>query len=198
MIPDTRISQLDERFSGKSAVAYQLSALLPAYANDFSFDVIAQAASFYGQFLTDSGENRAHSLAKLRQPVHVKRPDSVTDAMKAANDLETYSALSALLRVHTTLPVTTATGKRSVSALKHIKQLEDVVRKYHVMVALTNVGVEKRRAVLRKYKADVYEAWQLWLERGPKSSVIPFLVPCRKVWLTPTAGVPCSNAANIG
>jgi len=31
-----------------------------------------------------------------------------------------------------------------------------------------------------------------------KSSVIPFLVPCRKVWLTPAAGVPCSNAANIG
>jgi len=29
------------------------------------------------------------------------------------------------------------------------------------------------------------------------SSVIPFLVPCRKFWLTPAAGVPCSNAANI-
>jgi len=31
-----------------------------------------------------------------------------------------------------------------------------------------------------------------------KSSVILFLVPRRKVWLTPAAGVPCSNAANIG
>jgi len=31
-----------------------------------------------------------------------------------------------------------------------------------------------------------------------ESSVIPCLVPCRKVWLTPVAGVPCSNAANIG
>jgi len=30
-----------------------------------------------------------------------------------------------------------------------------------------------------------------------KSSVIPFLVPHRKVWLMPTARVPCSNAANI-
>jgi len=29
-------------------------------------------------------------------------------------------------------------------------------------------------------------------------SVIPFLVPRRKVWLMPSAGVPCSNAANIG
>jgi len=27
-----------------------------------------------------------------------------------------------------------------------------------------------------------------------ESSVIIFLVPCRKVWLTPAAGLPCSNA----
>jgi len=31
-----------------------------------------------------------------------------------------------------------------------------------------------------------------------EGSVIPFLVPRRKVWLTPTGRVPCSNAANIG
>ena len=31
-----------------------------------------------------------------------------------------------------------------------------------------------------------------------ESSVIPFLVPRRKVWLTPAAGLPYSNAANIG
>ena len=30
-----------------------------------------------------------------------------------------------------------------------------------------------------------------------KSFVITFLVPRRKVWLTPAAGVLCSNAANI-
>jgi len=31
-----------------------------------------------------------------------------------------------------------------------------------------------------------------------QSSVIPFLVPRRKVSLRPSAGLPCSNAANIG
>jgi len=31
-----------------------------------------------------------------------------------------------------------------------------------------------------------------------ESSVIPFLVPCHKIWLRPAAGKPCSNAANIG
>ena len=30
-----------------------------------------------------------------------------------------------------------------------------------------------------------------------EGSVIPFLVPRRKVWLTPAAQVPCNNAANI-
>jgi len=31
-----------------------------------------------------------------------------------------------------------------------------------------------------------------------ESSITPFLVPRLKVWLTSTAGVPCSNAANVG
>ena len=31
-----------------------------------------------------------------------------------------------------------------------------------------------------------------------KSSIIPFLVPRSKVWLTPTAGVSCINTANVG
>jgi len=31
-----------------------------------------------------------------------------------------------------------------------------------------------------------------------ESSVILFLVPRQKVWLTPAAGEPCSNAVNIG
>jgi len=30
-----------------------------------------------------------------------------------------------------------------------------------------------------------------------ESSLIPFLESCRKVWLKPAAGVPCSNTANI-
>jgi len=31
-----------------------------------------------------------------------------------------------------------------------------------------------------------------------ESSVIPFLVPRRKVWMTPAVAVPCSNAASVG
>jgi len=34
--------------------------------------------------------------------------------------------------------------------------------------------------------------------RPLQKSVIPFLAARREVWLTPAAGVPCSNADNIG
>ena len=37
------------------------------------------------------------------------------------DDLATYPAVSVLLRVFATLPVTTATGERSFSALKYVK-----------------------------------------------------------------------------
>jgi len=45
--------------------------------------------------------------------------------------------------------------------------------------------------------------WKYWWRpllkiTRSESSVISFLVPRRKVWLTLTARVPCSNAANIG
>jgi len=31
-----------------------------------------------------------------------------------------------------------------------------------------------------------------------ESSLIPFLVPCHKIWLTATAPVPCSNVGDMG
>ena len=41
--------------------------------------------------------------------------------------------------------------------------------------------------------------WRPLLEMTrSESSIIPFPVPCRKVWFTSTARVPCSNTANIG
>jgi len=57
-----------------------------------------------------------------------------------------------------------------------IHKRENAARKYHVMAAPPNRGVE---------------------ENGTPFSAA-FLVQRRKVLLTPTACVPCSNAANIG
>ena len=48
--------------------------------------------------------------------------DNVLDALAIASQLGTYLALSILLRIFATLPVTTATGERSFSALKYINK----------------------------------------------------------------------------
>jgi hypothetical protein len=56
-----------------------------------------------------------------RQPATVKRPDSVVEALRVAAVLGTYPSISILLRIFATLPVTTATGERSFSGLKYIK-----------------------------------------------------------------------------
>jgi len=48
-------------------------------------------------------------------------------------------------------------------------------------------------------KADSEYRWRPLLKMmRNESSIVPFLVPCRKVWLTSTAPVPCSNAAKTG
>ena len=51
----------------------------------------------------------------------MKKPDCVLEALRVATELGTNPAISVLLRMFATLPVTTATGERSFSALKHIK-----------------------------------------------------------------------------
>ena len=55
------------------------------------------------------------------QKPSVKKPDCILEALRVATELGTNPAISVLLRMFATLPVTTATGERSVSALKHIK-----------------------------------------------------------------------------
>ena len=56
-----------------------------------------------------------------RQPVTVRRPDHVTDALRVALELGTYPALATMLQIFATIPVTTASGERPFSALKYIK-----------------------------------------------------------------------------
>jgi len=56
-----------------------------------------------------------------RQPASVSRPDKAVDALRVASDLGTYPNLTVLLDIFATIPVTTATGERTFSALKYIK-----------------------------------------------------------------------------
>ena len=85
------------------------------------------AVELYNQFMPDGGlipvqmEYMRWQQYWQRQPATVKRPDSVVEALGVATVLGTYPSISILLRIFATLPVTTATGERSFSALKYIK-----------------------------------------------------------------------------
>jgi len=64
--------------------------------------------------------------------------------------------------------------------------------------ATAEIGEENRRRKKEENRNHSCKISCLHLLKMTKSesSVIPFLVPCRKVWLTPTVRVPFSNAAN--
>jgi len=66
----------------------------------------------------------------LRLPMH-ERPNRLSDACKAAERLGVYPAV--LLHIFATLPVTTATGERSFSALKYVKN--------YLMTTMTEIRV---------------------------------------------------------
>ena len=90
----------------------------------------------------------------------------------------------------------------------------------HTVISLTErlsiprVFAECRAPAIRPPARTRYVAYANELECGPmrnvmaaqpsiggalcKSSIIPFLVPRQKVWLTAAARVPCSHTANIG
>jgi len=124
---DTCLVQLDERFTRHAATACQLSVILPAFLNSGKFEDIVPAVELYSQFLPDGGlipvqtEYMRWQQYWQRKPATVKRPDSVVEALRVAAELGTYPSISILLQIFATLPVTTATGERSFSALKYIK-----------------------------------------------------------------------------
>jgi len=124
---DCCIQQLNERFSQHAVTACQLTALLPAYCTTTDFSVVEPAGALYAKFLP--GKNVTTLQMEFlrwqqywkRQAQDVARPQSATEALHAASELGTYPAICVLLKIYATLPVTTATGERSFSALKYLK-----------------------------------------------------------------------------
>jgi hypothetical protein len=122
---DTCIGQVTERFRSHSAKACMVSVLLPAYCCSSNYSSLEKGAEFYQQFLP-SGLNALETeflrwqAYWQRQPVN-QRTDGVCEALEIASELGTYPSIAILLRIFATIPVTTATGERSFSALKYIK-----------------------------------------------------------------------------
>ena len=120
---DVCLEQLRERFTAHPATVYGLRSLLPAYVIDIGN--LRAAAEAYECFLPEGAKCFEAELMRwkaywARQPSDC-RPGNVLNALKDARQLETYSITETLLQIFATLPVTTAAGERSFSALKLIK-----------------------------------------------------------------------------
>jgi hypothetical protein len=98
---------------------------LPSFVAEKAYEDIMPAVKLYSQFLPDTVAVQMEFMRWKsyweRQPDNVQRPDTVIDSLNIAIELGTYPALSTLLQIFATLPVTTATGERSFSSLKYIK-----------------------------------------------------------------------------
>ena len=120
---DTCVGQLQSRFEDHASKANKLPFILPAHLEDARFEDVQDAAHLYEKFLPGDSlemEFRRWKAHWLRLPMR-ERPHRLSDACKAAERLGTYPAVHLLLHIFATLPVTTATGERSFSALKYIK-----------------------------------------------------------------------------
>ena len=122
---DVCLEQLPERFTAHPATVYDLSCLLPAYVIDADISNLRVAAEAYECFHSEGAECFEAELMRwkaywARQPSDC-RPGNVLNALKTARQFGTYSITETLLQIFATLPVTTATGERSFSALKLIK-----------------------------------------------------------------------------
>ena len=122
---DVCLEQLRERFTAHPATVYGLSSLLPAHVIDADISNLRAAAEAYECFLPEDAECFEAELMRwkaywARQPSDC-RPENVLNSLKTAGQLMTYSITETLLQIFATLPVTTATGERSPSALKLIK-----------------------------------------------------------------------------
>jgi len=124
---DCCMAQMKERFNKQALTACQLTALLPSHCanSDFRED-IEPAGTFYSKFMP-SGNTASLQMEFLRWQKYwnrqssESRPETAVEALRAATQLGTYPAICVLLQIFATLPVTTATGERSFSALKYLK-----------------------------------------------------------------------------
>ena len=84
------------------------------------------------------------------------------------------------------------------SAESSINHKSNQIGRGHIRAPLLLTFVTVTTIVTRMWadaQRDGRPAEHRW--RPLRKSVIPFLEPCRKVWLTPAVGVQCSNAAKM-
>ena len=144
---DICLEQLRERFSAQSATAYALSSLLPSYVVDADMSKLKASVHMYDCFIPDINKCFPAELIRwkaywTRQPEE-QRPKKILQALKSAKLIRAYPIIETLLQIFATLPVTTACGERSFSALKYIKTYLRSSMKEDRLDALAHLYINK-------------------------------------------------------
>lgn len=122
---DAILQQIDERFSIHAKAIGQLSMLLPN--NFLAKEMPIDCFKIYEPLLhftfpaLEAELMRWRSYWKRRYDNSYIMPKTIADAASEASKLGTYPAITTLLHIFATLPVTTCTGERSFSSLKLLK-----------------------------------------------------------------------------
>ena len=108
---DVCIQQLRDRFQAHHANAYSLGLLLPAHCDLIEVAAIKEADRLYDQFLPEGVDYLEAELLRwkaywTRQSAG-QRPKRVLEALSNATMLGTFPAISILLHIFATIPVTT-------------------------------------------------------------------------------------------
>ena len=124
---DTVVGQLKARFQGHSSIACKLVRLLPTFCTTQTFANIEDSVQLYRRFLPDDSdaldvevEFKRWTAYWARKPED-DRPGRPLNALQAAISAGTFPCMVILLRIFCCLPVTTASGERTFSALKYMK-----------------------------------------------------------------------------
>jgi len=143
---DSMLQEFHDRFLGHSKAVFHLSAVVPAHINSYSFDDLLPAFHMYTSFMDSETQVRAEYQLWKEKWVQV----SVNDRQVSVNDRPNTAVWSLqvcspdffpnvrkLLLIAATLPVTTATPKRTFSSLRLLDNHLCTTMRVHRLAALS-------------------------------------------------------------
>jgi len=123
---DSLLQQLKNSFKGHNSTVFNFAAVIPAFANHYSFTDMAPVVTTYQSLLPATSTVEVEEEFSLWQQ---SRSSSTTNTSIPASPLEAldvcnkdfFPNIYVLLKIFATLPISTAAAERSFSALKRIK-----------------------------------------------------------------------------
>ncbi len=117
------LQDMDTRFASHYAAVLKLSALIPKFTANYTFDDLVPALELYGCFVAEKEIVCAEFVlwqTRWKEITTTPAPATAIDA-RLACDADLFPNIHILLTIFATTPVTTASAERTFSTLKRLK-----------------------------------------------------------------------------